>query len=198
MLDPQLTADDRIVRCDARWQGQKGRLTAIRNSLFKLIYDHDSDEFTLYSIKSNGSHSIETRINSEQFPIEFENLKNFFYETETHAKTLQIDLLLSRNSKKYGNNFNKHNIINKLTGENRFILEKKLKTKPFNQFDGEKPIFVTEFWEDLHFFEKFKANIALSGMFKDKTKFLAKLKRDVFEVYNSITHSYPFFREELH
>ena len=33
--------EDRYIRADARWQGQPGRLTAIRNSKHKYVYNHD-------------------------------------------------------------------------------------------------------------------------------------------------------------
>lgn len=80
---------ERKVRVDARFLGQDGRVTAIRNNKNKLLYFHDKKKFELFTIGS--SHLDEKKIEIEKNKKIYEDLRNEFERSEEAAVKFQVN-----------------------------------------------------------------------------------------------------------
>ena len=89
---------ERKVRVDARFLGQNGRVTAIRNNKNKLLYFHDKKKFELFAI--GNSHLDEKRIKIEENKKIYEDLKNEFKKSEEAAIKFQVNYSIHKLTKK--------------------------------------------------------------------------------------------------
>ena len=98
----------RKVRVDARFLGQEGRVTAIRDNKYKLLYFHDKKKYELFSVGSN--HLDEKKIDVEKNKFVFEDLKDEFNASEQDAIKFQINYSIHKLTQK----LNKERVVNSI------------------------------------------------------------------------------------
>ena len=193
-----LLPKQRFIRCDARWQGQPGRLSAIRSDKQKYVYDHDNQLGELFDISKNDNINPE-KIYSNK---DYDSLKNIFHEeflrTEREANILQLEYLgqqvfkfVSKNEKKYKFDFRLDE------WQNKYITEYLFDLKVFNDNSSNKKIILKKYGSDLDFFTRnFNKCFFLSGRYKDDEYFINKLFLRVYEIYKAFVLSKSYWAEE--
>lgn len=108
-LTPILTGETKVVRSyplvrtDARFFGQSGRVSSIRGDEFKYVYFHDEkkEEFYLIGESVEDEQKI-TGKKLKNFQNEFDRLRAEFRKTEAEGLSSQLDYLIHKLKKQKG------------------------------------------------------------------------------------------------
>ena len=196
--DPTPPIKERFIRCDARWQGQPGRLTAIRNDKYKYVYDHDNEIGELFDISKNDNINPEKVYDEE----DYNKIKNIFHaefiKTEYEANILQLEFLaqkiynfVSSTSKKYSFDFRLDD------WENDHIKKYISNLNIISCQSQNKHIIIERYGSNLTFIERnLNKCFYLSGRFKDNESFINKLFLRTSEIYKAFSLSRSYWKEE--
>lgn len=186
----------RLGRCDARWQGQPNRLTAIRSDQFKLVHNHDKRETRLYDISKNDNRPEEIEIPRATNKAAFERLYDEFLETERTAEIQQIDFFLFKWSDYFERLPKGYKITIKMDNpEIGKILSNKIPYE--SKKNSPKTVFIVQYRSDIPFLKRcFNRVIPFSSNYRDDKKIHLKLLIRLDELIKSFKFSKVFIREE--
>ncbi|MDA9356681.1 sulfatase-like hydrolase/transferase [Flavobacteriaceae bacterium] len=197
-VNNSIFSDQRFIRTDARWQGQPGRLTAIRSDKHKYVYDHDNQSGELFDISKNDNISPEKIYEKE----DYDKVKNVFHEefikTENQANKLQLEYLgqqvfsfISKNPKKYKFDFRLEE------WENDYIKKYLMDLNVHNDILSNKKIILKKYGSDLDFFTRYLNKCFYqSGRYKDDEYFINKMFLRISEIFKAFTLSKSYWSEE--
>jgi hypothetical protein len=93
-----------LIRTDARFMGQSGRVSSIRSKHFKYIYFHDDRHEAFFQVGKNVEDEIEVLdLNIKTNRQKFEAHRNEFEVSEREGKSFQADYLIYKFKKQKGN-----------------------------------------------------------------------------------------------
>ena len=188
----------RFIRCDARWQGQPGRLSAIRSENHKYVYDHDHEKGELFDISKNDNINPEKIYKGQDYNAIKKKFHAEFERTEKEANILQIEYMgkkiydyISNKSKKYKFDFRLE------TWENNHLKKYLADLNIFSDEISKRKIIVNKYGSDLKFIERnFNVCSHLSGKYKDEEFFINKLFLRLSEIYKAFILSQSYWKEE--
>ena len=101
ILNGEIKREEFYGRCDARWQGQPNRITAIRSNEYKLVYDHDKESKSFFRVGRDMHPGIDELVLSSDYEESMKPFVEYLEKTESQAVQLQVDFFLSKLEKKY-------------------------------------------------------------------------------------------------
>ena len=110
--DDPMYDSDRLIRVDARFFGQAGRVSALCGTNYKYVYHHDTKEEEFIDL-SNYMHEEKNIINeldtNRELKLTFQHFKESFHKSEISGSNFQINYAV----RKLSQNFEEINMLNK-------------------------------------------------------------------------------------
>lgn len=181
-------------RCDARWQGQPNRITAIRSDEFKLVYDHDNKSSSFFKVGNKNSPGIDTPLSLKGNEDKMKPFIEYFQKTETEALRMQVEFFLAKLNKKLEYKPSEYRLI--------ILLDSIEVSKYFFQitkskYTGKKPIYILQYRDDFSIFKRMIYRVeSYSGNYRNSSSKFSKLLVTIDEIIKSYTFSKVLFKEE--
>lgn len=179
-------------RCDARWQGQPNRITAIRSDQYKLVYDHDQESKSFFRIGGDLHPGIDVPLLNKDYEESMKPFVEYLERTESQAVQLQVEFFLSKLEEKYA--LSNCNLVFHLDSDQ---LATYFKQRTKDLCFGSKKIHIVQFRDDVNFLKRlFNRVVPYSGNYRNNESFKSKLLVTIDEVIKSYTFSKTLFKEE--
>ena len=105
---------DRLIRVDARFFGQPGRISAMCGTNYKYVYHHDTNHeefFDLSNYLQEEKNLMNELSSNPELNLIFQHFKKSFHESELNGSNFQINYAVSKLSKSF-NDMNLSNTSN--------------------------------------------------------------------------------------